>query len=125
MAVITRLERKSRRWDQVWQGDSEAIARIVAGRLEADGVRVRIQGNNTHYQSGAFIMAGTWGILVPTGRAATAREILRENEEGRNVIEDESESGLTSSQRSTIGFVALMLLGIGLFIAVATVWQGS
>ncbi len=125
MAVVTRLERKSRRWEQVWQGDSEAIARIVAGRLEAEGVRIRIQGHNTHYQTGAFIMAGTWGILVPVGRASLAREILRENDEGRNVIEEESSAGLTASQRATVGFIALLALGIGLFIAIATVMQNN
>ena len=122
MAVITRLERKSRRWEQVWQGDSEAIARIVAGRLEADGERVRIQGHNTHYQTGAFIMAGTWGILVPAGRADRARDILRDNDEGRNVIEDETSTGLTASQRATIGFVIVLLIAIGGALALAEIF---
>ncbi|MGE3073342.1 MAG: hypothetical protein AB7N24_04555 [Dehalococcoidia bacterium] len=119
MAVVTRLERKSRSWTQVWQGDSEAVARIVAGRLEAEGVRVRIQGHDTHYHSGAFLMAGTWGILVPAGRAATARELLRENDEGHNVIDEEDEEGLTSSQKATIAFVAILLVTMGLALALA------
>ncbi|MGE0599439.1 MAG: hypothetical protein AB7J35_06650 [Dehalococcoidia bacterium] len=95
------------------------MARIVAGRLEAEGVRVRIQGHDTHYHSSAFLMAGTWGILVPAGRANTAREILRENEEGHNVIEDEPDEGLTSSQKATIGFIGVLVLAMGAALALA------
>jgi hypothetical protein len=115
MAVITRLERKSRRWEQVWQGEAEAVASIVAGRLEAEGIRTRVQGYTTPYRTAAFNLGGTWAILVPAGRAAHARDVLRENEEGHNVIDNDGE-GLTSHQRATLRIV--IVFGVVLVIAV-------
>ena len=118
---MTRLERKSRRWEQVWQGDSEAVASIVAGRLESDGIRTRIQGQTTPYRAAAFQLGGVWGILVPAGKAAAARDVLRENDEGHNVIQPEDAEGLTTSQKATLRFalgVALILALIGIVLAV-------
>jgi hypothetical protein len=111
MAVVTRLERKSRRWDAVWQADSEAVASIVAGRLEADGIRTRVQGHGAPYRVSTGTLGGTWAILVPAGRAERARELLRDNEEGHNVIEAEGDEGLTDAQRSTLRFV---IVGVAL-----------
>jgi hypothetical protein len=124
VAVVTRLERKSRRWEQVWQSDSEAIASIVAGRLQAEGIRVRIEGNATPYRGAAFTLGGTWAILVPAGRSSLAREMLRENDEGHNVIDAELGDGLTSSQKSTIGFVLVLVVTMAVFLAVATARGG-
>lgn len=120
MAVITRIERKSRRWEQVWQGDSEAVAHIVAGRLEAEGIRTRVHGRTTPYRTGTLALGGVWGIMVPGGKAEHARELLRENNEDHNVIDDESE-GLTAQQRMTLrwairGAIALGIV-IGLLVA--------
>jgi len=119
MAIVTRLERKSRRWEQVWQGDSEAVANIVAGRLESDGIRTRVHGNPTPYRASALALGGTWAILVPVTRAPRARELLRENDEGRNVIADEGGAGLSDSQRATLGFAALLVAGLVTFAVVA------
>ena len=121
MAVVTRLERKSRRWEQVWQGDAEAIASIVAGRLESEGIRTRIHGNTTPYRASALNLGGVWGILVPAGKAEHAREVLRENDEAHNVIDYEDPHGLTSNQQATIRFgigVALIIALIGIVVTV-------
>ena len=118
---MTRLERKARNWEQVWQGDSEAIASIVAGRLESEGIRTRIQGNTTPYRASALNLGGVWGILVPSGKAAVARDALRENDEAHNIIESEDAEGLTSGQRATLRFalgIAVILALIGMVIAV-------
>ena len=114
MTIVTRLEHKSRRWEQVWQADSEAIASIVAGRLESEGIRTRIQGNTTPYRASALNLGGVWGILVPAGKAAVARDVLRDNDEAHNVIEPEDGEGLTSSQKATLRFV----LGAALIMAI-------
>ncbi len=121
MAIVTRLERKSRRWEQVWQGDAEAVANIVAGRLGADGIRTRIQGETTPYRATLGVLGGVWRILVPGGSATRARTLLRENDEGHNVIEDESGEGLTGGQRATLRFAAALGLGAILLIAIAMI----
>lgn len=121
MAIITRLERKSRRWEQVWQGDSEAVASIVAGRLEADGIRTRVHGHTTPYRTAALSLGGAWAILVPAGKAEHAREVLRENEEGHNVIEDHGGEGLNANQRATLRFAILIGAAIAVGVTVLTV----
>jgi hypothetical protein len=121
VAIVTRLERKARNWEQVWQADSEAIASIVAGRLESEGIRTRIQGNTTPYRASALNLGGVWGILVPSGKAAVARDVLRENDEAHNIIESEDAEGLTSGQRATLRFalgIAVIFALIGMVIAV-------
>ncbi len=117
MAVITRFERKSRRWEQVWIGDGEALSSIVAGRLEAEGIRTRVHGSMTPYRVATLALGGSWAIFVPAGKAAHARKVLRENDEGHNVVESESSTGLTANQKSTLRFallfgMALVLLGL-------------
>lgn len=107
MTSFVRLERKSRRWVQVWQGDSEAVASIVAGRLQAEGIATRVQGHTAPYRTTALAVGGAWGILVPAGKAPLAREVLRRNDEARNLIDDEPSGGLTANQRRTIRFMIL------------------
>lgn len=115
MAIITRLERKSRRWEQVWQGDAETLASIVSGRLESEGIQTRIVGSSTPYRATALALGGTWGILVPTGKAARARDVLFENDEGHNVIEPETETGLTGNQKATLRFAAFFAMALVLW----------
>ncbi len=114
MAIVTRLERKSRRWEQVWSGDSESLANIIAGRLESDGFRTRIHGSMTPYRTAALSLGGTWSILVPHGKAVHARDALRDYDEGHNVVEDDSSGGLTKNQRATLQ--AAILFGVALAI---------
>jgi hypothetical protein len=121
MAIITRLERKSRRWEEVWNGDSEPVASIVAGRLEADGIRARIHASLSPYGVAAMSLGGSWTILVPAGKAERARDVLRENDEGRNLVESDDGGSLTENQRSTIRFALLFGLGIVLVLLVAAV----
>jgi hypothetical protein len=121
MAVITRLERKSRRWEQVWQGDNEPAATIVAGRLEAEGIRTRVAGHSAPYRATAMNLGAAWGILVPAGRAAKAREVLRENDESHNIIEDDFGEGFTTTQRATLAYAALGAVAIVLAIIVLSV----
>lgn len=119
MAIITRLERKSRRWEQVWQGEGEALATIVAGRLEAEGIRTRVSGSTTPYRTSALALGGAWAILVPGGKAASARDVLRDNDEGHNVVEPEDGTGLTSNQRATIQFSILFALALIILVLFA------
>ena len=123
MAVVTRLERKSRRWEQVWNGDAEAVASIVAGRLESEGIRTRVQGSTTPYRATALALGGSWAILVPAGKAAHAREVLRQNDEGHNVIEAD-DGTLTRDQRATLKLGLLMVAGAVAAVVVALVVQG-
>lgn len=117
MAIVTRLERKSRRWELVWQSDAEPLANIVAGRLEAEGIRTRVSGAMTPYRVTFGQLGGSWAIYVPAGRAEHAREVLRDNDEAHNVVEHEESGGLTSSQKATVQFAVLALAGLGVAIA--------
>jgi hypothetical protein len=125
MAIVTRLERKSRRWEQVWNGDSETLASIVAGKLESEGIRTRVHGSMTPYRTSALALGGSWAILVPAGKAARAREALVESDEGHNVVEAEDGAGLTSNQRATIRFAVLFGLALALGVLVAKLAGGS
>jgi hypothetical protein len=118
VAVITKLERKARRWLPVWQGDSESVAHIVAGRLEAEGIPVRVHGSTTPYRTSALALGGTWSILVPGGKANLARDILRENDEGHNLLEADDGEGLTATQRDTLRYA---ILGVDALVAAAVV----
>lgn len=121
MAIITRLERKSRRWEQVWQGDAETLANIVAGRLEAEGIQTRIHGSMTPYRVATLALGGTWAILVPAGKATRARDVLLENDEGHNIIEAEDSNGLTSNQKATLRFAAFFAMALALWALFAAV----
>jgi hypothetical protein len=120
MAVVTRLERKSHRWEQVWNGDAESVANIVAGRLEAEGIRTRVHGHTTPYRATALALGGSWAIMVPAGRAERARDILRENDEGHNVIE-EDDGTLTPQQKLSLRLGVLMIAGVVIAVAAALV----
>lgn len=122
MAVITRLERKSCRWEQVWQSESETVATIVAGRLEAEGLRVRVTGDSTPYRATFGQLGGAWAIHVLAGSAERARAILRENDEGHNLIEREDATSLTATQRATLRFAILALAAFAVVIAALSVF---
>ena len=124
MAIITRLERKSRRWEQVWNGDSEALASIVAGKLESEGIRTRIHGSMTPYRTAALSLGGSWAILVPGARSSQARDVLRGSDEGHNVIEADDGIGLTENQKATLRFAILFGAGLVLVALVAAFLGG-
>lgn len=107
-------------WEQVWQGTSEVEASIVAGRLEADGFRTLVRGHHMPQRSVVFLR-GSFGVAVPARSAQAARDSLRRNGEGHNIIEPETSSGLTATQKETLWFVVLGVLvatGVGLALAI-------
>ena len=73
-------------WELVWQGTSEVEASIVAGRLEADGFRTLVRGHHMPQRSVVFLR-GSFGVAVPARSAQAARDSLRRNGEGHNIIE--------------------------------------
>lgn len=107
-------------WEQVWQGTSEVEASIVAGRLEADGFRTLVRGHHMPQRSIVFLR-GSFGVAVPATSAEAARETLRQNGEGHNIIEPETGDGLNATQKETLRFLVLGVLiavGVGLAFAI-------
>jgi hypothetical protein len=123
MAVITRLERKSRRWEQVWQGESETVASIVAGRLQTEGIQTKIRGHTAPSRTFTPATGGAWGILVPTGKAERARDVLRENDEAHNIIQEEAEEGLTGDQRMTLRLAIQVTILVASVVGMLVVWE--
>ena len=123
MAVITSIERKSRRWERVWQGDSEAVASIVAGRLEAEGIRTRVHGSATPYRTAALALGGTWNIAVVRSNAERARDLLHEYEESHNIISLEDEEAFTANQRLSLTWAARALVVLGIVLALLLILE--
>lgn len=112
------------RWEQVWQGTSEATAEIVAGRLESEGIRSAVRGHSFQERTMPFAFKGAWAVYVPASGANLARDYLRASGEAANVIDAEPASGLTPGQVSTIRFVIIGALVIAIAGAVLAV-RGS
>lgn len=114
-------ERDSRvDWEQVWQGTSEVEAEIVAGRLNAEGFRTMVRGHHMPQRSIVWLK-GSFGVVVPAVSAETAREVLRSNGEGHNVIEPETGEGLTGQQKETLRFAifgVMVVIGVTLVFAI-------
>lgn len=111
-------------WEQVWQGTSETAAEIVAGRLEAEGISTNVRGHSFQQRTIAFSMQGAWAVYAPVASADLARDVLRAHGEASNVIEQESEHGLSPGQRDTIRFVVIGVLLIAIVGVVAAI-RGS
>lgn len=111
-------------WEQVWQGTSESAAEIVAGRLQAEGLRANVQGHSFQQRTVPFTMQGAWAVYVPVASAGLARDVIRAHGEGHNIIEPESDTGLTSGQRDTLRFVVIGILVIAIVGVVAAI-RGS
>jgi hypothetical protein len=101
-------------WEQVWQGTSEAAAEIVAGRLEAEGIRCTVRGHSFQERTIPFAFKGAWAVYVPASNAGLAQDCLRASGEASNLIEAEPVSGLTPGQASTIRFAVIGLLVIAI-----------
>lgn len=117
-------EDASGEWEQVWQGTSEAAAEIVAGRLQAEGLRANVRGHSFQQRTVPFAMQGAWAVYVPVASAGLARDVLKAHGEASNVIEPEPEHGLTPGQRDTIRFVVIGILVIAIVGLVAAI-RGS
>jgi hypothetical protein len=112
-------------WEQVWQGTSESAAEIVAGRLEAEGIRATVRGHSFQQRTLPFAMQGAWAVYAPVASAGLARDVLRAHGEASNVIEQEPEHGLTPGQRDTIRFAVIGVLLIAIVGVVAAIRGGS
>ena len=111
-------------WEQVWQGTSESAAEIVAGRLQAEGIRATVRGHSFQQRTLPFAMQGAWAVYAPVASAGLARDVLKAHGEASNVIEPEPEHGLTPGQRDTIRFVVIGLLTLAIVGVVAAI-RGS
>ena len=93
----------------VWEGDSEMSASVIAGSLEADGIRAVIQGIRPLPYSGMTAFgAGTWSISVPSSKARQARTLLRESGEESGIVSGSLDLG--QSHVATLKFAAVGLL---------------
>ena len=100
------------RWEQIWQGDGEGQAAIVAGGLEAQGISTRVHGHQPLPQAYPTAWAHNhWAILVPASEAAAAREHLRDSGEEANVVEGGVE-GLRREQIFVLKLAAASLLAL-------------
>lgn len=62
-------------WEEVWRGDSEASAEIVAGSLRAAGYKARVTGAQAAWSAWPTAMSN-WSVVVPALQAAAARTVL-------------------------------------------------
>jgi hypothetical protein len=101
------------RWEQVWQGDGEGQAAIVAGGLEARGFPTRVHGYQPLPQAYPTAWARNhWAILVPASEADEAREHLRGSGEDANVVE----GGPEGLRREQVFVLKLALLSLMLLV---------
>lgn len=101
----------------VWEGDSEAQASVVAGSLQADGIRAVINGSQPIPSTASHAFArNTWAVLVPGNRAADARALLRETADAGVV---EGGGPAAPEQLATLKFAVFGLL----VVAAIVLWQ--
>jgi len=113
-----RGHRPPSRWEPVWEGDSEAAASIVAGRLDADGFRTQVVGGRA--TPGGYPHAfqrATWAILVRSGEAPRARDLLRDRGESNNIVTAGS-GALDASGRATLRIALQVVVVLALVIAI-------
>ena len=100
---------RSSRFEAVWQGSSEIAASIIAGGLEANGIRAVTSGRQPLQYTGAIASGpGTWSVSVPSSRAGRARSLLRESGEESGVVSDSL--GLGRNQLASLKFVLVALV---------------
>ncbi len=116
-----RGHRPASHWVPIWEGDSEAAASIVAGRLDAEGFRVQVVGGRA--TPGGFphvFQRGTWAILASSGEAERARGVLRDRGESHNIVDSGAE-GLGTNGRATLRIAFQAIVVVALVIAIAEV----
>ncbi len=110
-------------WEPVWQGDGEAAASIVAGGLEADGIRAQVQGLRAAGGiRGQFLARNTWSVFVLSDHADEARRLLRKRHDDPNIVTTNAD--LMSSQIATLKFAAVGLLVAAVVVLLAFVRYG-
>ena len=111
----------------VWVGDGEISASVIAGSLEADGIRAVVEGFRPLPYSGmAAFGGGSWRVLVPGTRAEAARALLRESGEDSGIVDagDEPDGHRTA----TLKFAAVGVLVVAallLFFALGNAIGGG
>ena len=103
-------------WVQVWQGDGEGQAAIIAGALEERGMETRVHGTQPLPQAFPTAWArNNWEVYVRGRDASLARLYLHETGEDANIVE-----GGTSAAREQIFLVKLAVASVlGLVVASA------
>lgn len=101
-------------WQPVWRGVGEAPASIVAGGLEARGIRTRSNGPRilSHaYPTGVSNLV--WTIYVPSHDAQRARDTLLDRGEAANIVDDEAGFSLEQAfvlRLAVAGILALVCI---------------
>lgn len=114
-------------FEAVWEGDGEMSASVIAGSLEADGIRAIVQGIRPLPYSGMTAFgAGTWTVSVPASMAEKARALLRATGEESGIVS--GSLGLEGSQAATLKLIlvgVLVAVGVILFFSVRSAAGGG
>ena len=115
--------RRSGGWEQVWVGDGEGQASIVAGALQARGIRTRVNGYQPIPSAYPTAWArSNWGIYVPAAQAAEARDHLLDSGEDTNVVH--ARENLGREQVFVLKLAAAGLLAIAIASAIGVLFYG-
>ena len=118
---LRHLPRSPRRtaWEVVWQGDSEALAHIVGGSLNASGIRARLAATGPRYlvPGAAGTNLGSWQLMVAESQATEARELLEERHETAGIVRGDG-AGLGADRVATIWFMVFGLVIVAIIAAV-------
>ncbi len=118
-----RSMRRDAAWEQVWVGDGEGQASIVAGGLQARGIPARVNGYRPlpHAYPAAWARSN-WGIYVPAAQASEARDLLRDSGEDGNVVHGGESLG--GEQFLVLKLAVAGLLAIVIVSAVGVLFYG-
>lgn len=110
-------------WQVVWHGVAEIDATLVAGHLEADGIRAQVEGARKEYGlllAGSF-EHGDYAVLVSASHADRARDLLARYGEARNVIAPpepiEDTTAISALRFVIIGLVVLAAVGAIVYVS--------
>lgn len=105
-------------WEPVWVGDGEAVAAIVAGSLEAEGIGTQTSGTRVAARAGAgFSPFSTWAVLVRASQAEQARDSLRATGESANVVAGGGVSGADVRSLFRLTMYALAVMAVVVLLA--------
>ena len=103
-------------WEPAWSGSNEPAAAIVAGRLRAEGLHVRL--TSARIPRHPMHTEETWVIHVPLQELALAHSILRESGEGPNIFEVMTGDELVASNARLLLSVLKVGIAGGLLFAI-------
>ncbi|MEX0781919.1 MAG: hypothetical protein WD557_04660 [Dehalococcoidia bacterium] len=118
-----RHEPRPEPWEQIWLGDGEGQAAIVAGALEAKGIRTHVNGYQPMPQAYPTAWArSNWAIHVPASQAAAARDHLRDSGENANLIE--AGAGFRREQVFVLKLAGAGLLALVIVSSIGVLFSG-